>query len=59
MKTKDRSSRTIWQPLNRKSQVVATIAILAAVSFSAYTWHTRSIQSSSAQPQTVQQLPAK
>ena len=48
-------ARKIWQPLNRKSQVLVTIAALAIAAFQIYSWHSRSVQAHPSQLQPVQQ----
>ncbi|MEI2579880.1 hypothetical protein [Scytonema sp. PRP1] len=40
-KIQSKHSRNIWQPLNRKSQILATIAALAVAGFQIYFWHSR------------------
>jgi hypothetical protein len=40
-KIQPKHSRNIWRPLNRKSQILATIAALAAIIFQIYFWHGR------------------
>lgn len=50
-------SRKIWQPLNRRSQVLATIAVLSIAAFQLYSWNIRSTQALSSQLQPAQPLP--
>jgi hypothetical protein len=52
-KMHSRSTRKVWQPLNRKSQVVTTIALLA-ITVAQVQSSLRSTQAQSSQP--VQQL---
>jgi len=39
--SKSKFSRNIWRPLNRKSQILATIAALAFAGFQIYFWYGR------------------
>ncbi|GEM_PF-5588441 len=55
-KVEAQHSRKIWQPLNRKSQVLATIGVVILAGFQLYSWHVRSVKSLSSQLHT-QQLP--
>ncbi|KYC40792.1 hypothetical protein WA1_24515 [Scytonema hofmannii PCC 7110] len=40
-KIQHKHSRNIWRPLNRKSQILVTIAALAVAVFQIYFWHSR------------------
>jgi len=55
-KTHHHRARKIWQPLNRKSQILTTIAVLAIAVAQIHSWHTHSAQAHSSQLQ-LQQLP--
>lgn len=43
-KIQPKHSRNIWHPLNRKSQILATIAALGTLVFQIYFWHGRLIK---------------
>lgn len=53
---KPQHARKVWQPLNQKSQILTTIAVLAAAAFQIYSWC--SVHSQSLQSPPVQQSPA-
>lgn len=55
-KIQPRYARKIWQPLNRKSQILATIAVLAVVAFQLHSRDPHVAQPDSSQQQPVQQL---
>ena len=55
-KIQPQRTRKIWQPLNEKSQILTTIAVLAVAPFQIYSWC--SVQSPPLQPLPVQQSPA-
>jgi hypothetical protein len=40
-KFQPKHSQNIWLPLNRKSQILATITALVAIVFQIYFWHGR------------------
>lgn len=48
-------ARKVWQPLNRKSQILATIAVFAIAAFQIYSWHARSAHPQLSQMNPVQQ----
>ena len=48
-------ARKIWQPLNRKSQILATLAVIAISAFQIYSWYARSAYPQSSQMNPVQQ----
>lgn len=48
-------ARKIWQPLNRKSQILATIAVLAAVALQLHSQVALVAQPDSSQQQSGQQ----
>jgi hypothetical protein len=56
-KIQPRPARKIWQPLNRQSQILATIAALAVILLQIYSWSVRSGPSQPVRPQTVQTSP--
>lgn len=43
-KIQSKHQRNIWHPLNRKSQILATIAALFTVAFQIYFWHGRLVK---------------
>jgi hypothetical protein len=47
--------RKIWQPLNRKSQIITTVAVLGLVAFQIYLWYAHSTKPQSAQVNFIQQ----
>lgn len=49
-------ARKIWQPLNRKSQILATIAVLAAMAFQLHSQVAHAAQVHSSQQQSGQQV---
>lgn len=51
-KTTNSQPRKIWQPLNHKSQILATIAVVAFAAVQVHGWYARSTQ---AQPPSIQQ----
>jgi hypothetical protein len=53
--SQSKQARKIWQPLNRKSQILATIAVLAIAAFQMYSWYARSTHPQSSQMNPVQQ----
>jgi hypothetical protein len=57
VKTNKQSSRKIWQPLNRKSHILITIAALAVLLFQLYFWYARSLPAPTKQPQPTPPLP--
>jgi uncharacterized protein (DUF2062 family) len=59
LKFQPKQTRKIWQPLNRKSQLVAAIAVLAIAMVQAYFWTARWMQTQPSQTQTAQQSPKK
>jgi hypothetical protein len=56
-KIQSQYARKVWLHLNRKSQILATIAILAITAFQIYSWHSRSVSTHPSQPQPIQQSP--
>ena len=54
-----KQTRKIWQPLNRKSQILATIAAIAVLAFQIYSWHSHSSKARSLQTQPAQQVHEK
>lgn len=41
MKTQNKSPQKTWQPHNRKSQILVTIAIFMLAGYQIYAWHNR------------------
>lgn len=48
-------ARKVWQPLNRKSQILATITVLAIAGFQIHSWYARSAHPQLSQMNPVQQ----
>lgn len=58
-KTHRQHTQKLWQPLNRKSQILITIVVLTVAAFQICSWYTHSVQLSPSQPQPTQEPPKK